>query len=238
MLFSRQLPLADIVHLCHITRISVDAGVPLAKVFRQFANGGPLRLRPVAERIKICLERGDDLHVALEQEKAYFPPLLVNLASVGEATGHLPEILAELEKYYSLLQKSQRQLRAGSFLPALQFVMGLGIIALLIFILGAIAQSRGMEPQAVLGFRGTSGAIQFVLTCIGFFTLVLGGYLLLTRVLNQKGLIDGILLKLPGVGPCLEAFAVSRFALALQLTLDTSLPTAKALTLSLEAAGN
>jgi type IV pilus assembly protein PilC len=137
-----------------------------------------------------------------------------------------------------LQQKLWRHVRSRSLLPAVQFVIAIGVIALVIFVLGLIGRSQGTQPQSVLGFSGTSGAIRFVLYCAALFVGIIGGYWLLTRALRQKVMLDSVLLRLPGIGPCVEAFTVARFALALQLTLDTSLPTAKAIRLSLDAAGN
>jgi type II secretory pathway component PulF len=238
MFFSRQLPLADLIRLCHVARVSLGAGLTLRDVFRQLATGGTARLRPVAERIRLHLERGDSLGAALKDEAGVFPPLFLALAAVGEQTGHLPEMLEELEKYYLLQLRSWRQVRSSSLLPAVQFVLAIGVVALLIFVLGLIGQSQNREPAAVFGFRGTAGAIQFLLCCAAVIGGLWGGWLLVTRVLHRKALLDGILLRLPGVGGCVQAFAVSRFALAMQLTLDTSLAIGKALRLSLEAAGN
>ena len=174
----------------------------------------------------------------MEAEPGVFPPLFVSLVTVGEQTGHLPEILEELERYYVLQQKSWRQIRTRGMLPAVQFVLALGILAAVIFVLGMVAQARGTEPQGVFGFRGTKGAIQFLVICVAGFAAVLGIYWLITRVLHRRAELDGFLLRLPGIGGCLEAFAVARFALALQLTLDTSLATATAVRLALQATGN
>jgi type II secretory pathway component PulF len=43
---------------------------------------------------------------------------------------------------------------------------------------------------------------------------------------------------LPALGPCLRALTMSRFTLALQMTLDSGLSITKALALSLKATGN
>jgi type II secretory pathway component PulF len=45
-------------------------------------------------------------------------------------------------------------------------------------------------------------------------------------------------LRIPVLGTCLEALALMRLSLALQLTMDTSLPVAEALDRSLKATGN
>jgi type IV pilus assembly protein PilC len=238
MFLSRQLPLADLIRFCHVGRVSLDAGLTLRDVLRQQAASGSPRLRAVAGRIGRHLERGDDLQVALKAEAGVFPPLFLALVAVGEQTGHLPEILQELEKYFLLQQKSWRQIRSNSLLPVIQFVLAIGVIALLIFVLGLIGQSRGTQPASVLGFRGTSGAIQFLLSIAAIIGGLWGAYWVVTRILHRKALLDGVLLWLPGIGGCVRAFVVARFALAMQLTLDTSLAIGRAIRLSLEAAGN
>jgi type II secretory pathway component PulF len=60
----------------------------------------------------------------------------------------------------------------------------------------------------------------------------------LTRALRQKPAFDAFLLRVPALGPCLQALALSRFALALRLTLDSELSVARAVRLSFQATGN
>jgi type II secretory pathway component PulF len=50
--------------------------------------------------------------------------------------------------------------------------------------------------------------------------------------------VDAFLLGLPAVGPCLRALALARFCVALRLTFETAMPTARALRLALRATGN
>jgi type IV pilus assembly protein PilC len=238
MLFSRQLPLAALIDLCHLLRINLSAGLTLVTVFRQLAARGSSKVRPVAGRILQRLEHGDDLRTALNSERAIFPPLFLGMADLGEKTGRLPEVLEELDRYYIQQQKFRRQLRQSTFLPAVQFVIAIGIVALLIFVLGAIAESHGAAAPPVLGFRGTTGAILFLLTWAGLFAAAYAAYAILTQALAQQAIVDGLLLQLPVIGPCVQAVVVGRFALAMQLTLDTSMPLAEALQLSYAAAGN
>src|SRR5262249_47761861 len=112
------------------------------------------------------------------------------------------------------------------------------IIAGLIFVLGLIAQSRGTEPASVLGFRGTSGAIQFLLMCAAAFGGVIGGLLGVAGVAGPKRLLRPLFFGLPGRARVPEAFARARFSIALEVTMDTALAIARALRLSLQATGN
>jgi type IV pilus assembly protein PilC len=238
MLFSKRLPLSSLVNLCHILRHNLDAGLTLRDVFRQQATRGTPAMRPVAGRIQTALEQGESLEAALEQEKDYFPVMFLAMAGVGEHSGHLPEIFKELGKYYSLQQTLRRQILSRSMPTVIQFVLAVFIIAGVIFILGMIGAANNQKPMAIMGLSGTSGALQFLTMCFGSIALVVVLYVVLGRSLRQKAAVDAFLLWVPSVGPCLTAMAVSRLALALQLTLDSGMPITQALRLSLKASGN
>ena len=238
MFFAKGLSLSALIGLCRALRHNLGAGLTLRDVFRQQAERGVSEVRPVAQRIGLTLEQGDSLEVALQREKAMFPPLFLAMTSVGEETGHLSEIFGELEKYYTLQQSLRRQFRSQSMLPIIQFVLALFIIALLIFVLGMIASARNAPPMGVFGLRGGSGALIFLTISFGGLALLYVAYRWLSRPQGQKPVLDALLLRLPGLGPCLEALVLGRFSLALQLTLDSGMPITQALRLSMQATGN
>jgi type II secretory pathway component PulF len=238
MLFSKQLPLPSLIDLCHVLRHSLGAGLTLRHVFGQQTKRGSAASRAVAQRVHKVLERGDSLEAALEPEHDKFPPLFLALASVGEETGHLPEIFGELEKYYRLQQRLRGQFRARSIMPVIQFFLAVFIIAGLFFVLGWISASRGGEAPAFLGARGANGGWLFLGLVFGILGLGFALYVAVTRNLRHRAAVDAVLLRVPRLGPCLEALALGRFALALQLTLNTDMPIAQALRLSLSATGN
>jgi type IV pilus assembly protein PilC len=236
-MFSRRLPLADLVALCRALRHNLAAGVALLRVLRQQAERGPRAARPLAARLAAAVEAGVSLGDALDREQDVVPPLFLAMVKLGDETGHLPEIVGELEEYYQLELKLRRRIRTRSFLPIAQFVLAVLVIAGLIFVLGVLA-GGGRPLLSFFGLSGAAGALAFLAAVGGTLALVF----LLWRGLalwgRERAAAERLLLRVPSVGPCLEALALSRFALALQLTLDSSLPIAKALRLSLRATGN
>jgi type II secretory pathway component PulF len=58
------------------------------------------------------------------------------------------------------------------------------------------------------------------------------------RQQTGKVWFDTLLLRIPLLGGCLQSLALSRLALAMTLTLDSGMPIAKAIRLSLKASGN
>jgi type IV pilus assembly protein PilC len=241
MLLSKRLPLSSLIDLCRAIRHYLGAGLHLPQVFKQQARKGTLPVRPVAERIARELERGQSLKKAFTQEKAFFPPLLVSLASVGEETGMLPEVFADLEKYYTRQRQLRRQFISQIFWPVTQLVMAILVVAGLIFILGMLPGNQGAKPgydPLGLGLIGASGALIFLSVVGGVLAALVGGYLLLRAMMKERAGVDAFLLAVPALGPCLRTLALARFCLALRLTTETGMAITQAMRLSLKATGN
>lgn len=237
-LFGR-LPTKDLIALCRALRHNLDAGIQIQRVFAQQAKRGSAAIRPVADRIALVLQKGYDLEKALGEEGRMFPPLFIALAVVGEQTGTLPEVFKALESYYSMQLRLWRRFISESTLPIIQFFAAIFVVAGLIFILGFIAEMNNTTAMDPIGVgTGTGGALRFLAIMFGSLAALAGGYFLATRLLQQRAVIDTFLLNLPAIGPCLFALAMSRFCVAMQVTLETAMPIDEALDLSLRATGN
>ncbi len=233
MLLSRRLPLPALIDLCRALRHYLGAGLTLRDVFRQQSAKGHAATRPVAARLSEGLEAGDGLDDLLKKESAAFPPLFTALATVGEETGMLPEVFRELEKYFQLQLRLRRQFLSQIAWPAIQLVAAIFVIAGLIWVLGLLG---GEFDPIGIGTGGDRAAL-FLVAAFGLLGALFGLYVGAKRVLGA-GVLDGLLLRVPLIGPCLEALAITRFCLALRLTLETAMPIARALRLSLHATGN
>lgn len=240
MLFSSQLPLKNLVQFCQVLRHNLSAGLSLVDVFRQQSERGQVTVRPVARRVLEKLEGGDSLEDSLKHVKDKFPPLFISLSGVGERSGNLPDIFKELERYYALQLRLRRQLISQSILPILQLVGAVFVIALMLLILGIVSDSAsGQSPIDPFGVgTNVSGALTFLGICFGTAFTLFAVYIAVTRLLKQKPLVDATLLRVPVLGPCLEALALTRFCLALRLTMETGMSIVSALRLSMRATAN
>ncbi len=238
-MFSRRLPLGDLAQLCRQLRHSLGAGVGLLRVLRQMAERGPRSARPLMGRVEEAVQRGELLSDALEREKELFPPLFLALVKVGEETGNLPETLRELESYFQLEFQLRRQLRSHTLPIIIQFLMAVFVVAGMLFVLGAIASSRGGQPLITLfGLSGAAASLAFLGVVFGTIFGLWFLYTATSELTRQRAAADRFFLSLPALGPAMESLALSRFTLALQLTLDSGLPITKALKLSLQATAN
>jgi type IV pilus assembly protein PilC len=238
MLFSRRLSLASLIDLCHVLRVSLGAGIALRDVFRQQSQRGPAAVRALAMRIHKQLDRGNSLETALEAEREVFPPLFLSMAGVGEATGHLPEIFGELERYYRGQQQLRRYLRSRTIVPALQFLLAVLIIAGVLIVLGSINAARGAAPPRIFGLSGVGGAVLFLGLVLTGIVVGFAAFSIIARKLLHRPAVDAVLLHVPRLGPCLKTLALGRFSLALQMTLDSGMSVAQAVRLALAATGN
>src|SRR5262249_1796690 len=145
---SRQLSTGDLIELCRALRYSLSGGMMLRDSVDLLAREGSGRLRRAAASLGSELRAGWSLHEAMEKQSGSFPPLFRALARVGEASGNLPEVMGELEKYYMAQQKLRRDFISDITWPVIQFVAAVLIIAGLIFLLGYI-QENAADPRAV-----------------------------------------------------------------------------------------
>jgi type II secretory pathway component PulF len=238
MLLSRRVPLPSLIEFSRALRHNLSAGLTLRRVLRQQAERGPMAIRPVAERISEQLEQGESFEQALKGEKAAFPPLFISLATVGEQSGGLPEVLTELEKFYVLQQRLQREFARQIAWPLIQFLIAPFVIAGMIFILGILSPAGGGYDPLRLGYVGAAGAFKFLLHYFGAFALLIGAYYLITRTLKQREFVDTLLLRMWVIGPTMQAIAMTRFCVSLYLTTESGMPIANALRLSMRGTGN
>jgi type II secretory pathway component PulF len=234
MLLSTAVPLSDLTRFCHLARHGLAAGLSAVDVFRRQGESGPASLRPTMAAVADRMSRGEGLEDALKAEGAKLPPLFLTMAAVGEQSGHLPEVFAELGRYFELQWQLRRQFLAAITWPLIEFFAAIGVIALMLLILGMI--DAPIDPIG-LG-TGVRGAATWLLLVFGILAAIWGGTRLLGRSLKGKAVVDRFLLRVPAIGPCLEALALGRFCLALRLTLGAGLPVKTAVKRSLDATGN
>jgi type IV pilus assembly protein PilC len=233
MLFAKQFSSATLSQVCRMLRTGLDAGLPIVRVFRQQADRGPVPARPMLTRVADRLANGDSLAEALEPEKGLLPPLFVSMLAVGEETGHMGEILRELEEYFDQMRQLRRMFLIQIFWPALQLQMAIGVIALFIFVQGWFGL------QDMLGFgTGVRGALNWLALVFIVAIIVYLIYTGMTRQIRFLAPVERITLAMPMLGGALRAVLLSRFCMGAKLALGAGISTKRAMQLSFEAAGS
>ena len=156
------------------------------------------------------------------------------LATVGEQTGMLPEVFRELEKYFQLQLRLRRQFLSQIAWPAFQLFAAIFVVAGLIWILGLLGQAPTTPSASAPAATGRccSSARRSACSAASW------------ACTWWPGASCGRGRSTAGCCACrwsarvVQALAVTRFCLALRLTLETAMPIARALRLSFRATGN
>lgn len=238
-MFSRRVGLGPLADWCRMVSSSLKAGLTLMKALESTSKRGQSSIQQVSGRLLTHLQAGDSFADALRAEEKSFPPLFLALSDVATQTGHLPEVLRELESYFRFQLKLKKKFLAQISWPAIQLVLAIFIIALVIYILGLIEGSRGSTIDILgLGLKGGWGALVWLTFCFGSLGSLGLVYWAAKNVFSKAEWVDGLLLRVPALGRCLRSLALSRLCFSLHLTLGAGLSPLKAVPLSLAATDN
>jgi MSHA biogenesis protein MshG len=132
-----QLPaIGKLVHegiLARVTRslaISLGAGMPVIQTLKVIAlSAGNVFMSDRIVRIREAVERGEPLSRAA-QSVGLFPPLVIQMMSIGEETGELPDLLDEIADFYEREVDYKLKNLSAAIEPILVVAVG-GIVCVL-----------------------------------------------------------------------------------------------------------
>jgi len=241
MLFGARIPLKTLAILSRSLSTLLESGV---QVRRALQVVGKKTVHPatraVLADVSDQIDAGSDVSSALRSHGRFFPGLFLDMVAMAEDSGALPEVLKHLAEHYENNLQLKREFIQAITWPAIQFVAAVLIIALLIVVLGFVADSTGSDALSglVFGLSGPGGALIWLTLCFGSVGMLLIGWKSLRRMAEAKRLVDPLLLKVPVLGHCLKSFALSRFSWGYYLTQQTGMPVVKSLQDSLKATDN
>lgn len=240
-MFAPRVSTKQLALLCRSLGVSLGAGVPVVKAIQTaLRKSSDRRLRAVMEEVVGDIQSGATLTDALEEHEQYFPDLYVDMISVAEQTGTLPEVLVSLSEHYENNIRLRKDFVGQIMWPMIQLVAAILVIALLIYVLGIIADQGGGLSLDILGWGllGASGAIKWLLGwVVGAFLLWFGYRMAANSILGRK-VIHRFLMNIPVIGSCLRNFAIARFSWAFHLTQSAGMPIDDSLDASLRATSN
>lgn len=233
-----KIPNSQLAALSARLATALESGIEERTVWRREADRARGRsIFPLA-RIASTLERGGSLAEAVKENNEFFPPLFLQLIEIGEETGKLPTVLRRLAAHYDHRVRMRRTFLAGITWPAIQFFAAIFIVGFLIWILGAIAATRGPAAYDILGLGliGNQGLTIYIIFWAVLFALGFGLFLFLRS--GSRRFIETSLLKVPGVGACLKTISLTRFCWSLSLLLEAGMDVRRSVPLAFGATGN
>lgn len=241
----KSVDIHDIMNFCRQLAALNGAGVPLIKAINQLAKSADSHvlsetLTTVANDIAAGLSLGN----ALRKHHQIFSPVVINIANIGENTGHLNEALIQLGNYLEATIANRRRFLSAIRYPF--FVIITTIIAMLIlnfFVIPRFAlifSSFSIElPLFTRLIMASSNFLNnnwllLLTVCICLFLL---GYKLL-KIPNIRHAWDKCKLSIPVFGKIQKRIVLSQFTWTFSLILRSGVPIIKGIALAAIAIKN
>jgi type IV pilus assembly protein PilC len=238
-MFASRISLRQSALLCRSLGTMLHSGLPIIKAFDMAAAKAPdPRLRAVMRDVVMQLQSGEGVATALGGHTGYFPELMIDMVSVAEQTGSLPEVLRALAEHYENNLRLRRDFLGQIALPVIQFIAAVFIVAGMIWLLGIIAPANKQIGALFFGMTGTSGALKWLLGWAMVIVSIFVAYRVAAASLSGRKYVHSALLNVPVVGGCMRAFAIARFSWAFHLTQEAGMAIDDSLDASLKATAN
>ena len=109
IVFASRVPLKTLAVLCKSLATMLHSGVPLLKTLEIASRKtGNARCRQNIAAVREEVRQGTDIAKALRQQRGFFPELMIDMVSVGEHAGALPEVLDGLAAHYENIVRLRR----------------------------------------------------------------------------------------------------------------------------------
>lgn len=222
----------------------VRMGLPLTRALSVQAKTMGGAWRRVLHGLEARVRGGESLASAMAAYPSFFRPLFVEIVRAGERSGTADAALERCARYVQAEFGLKQKVRSAMMYPLVVLLFaGAGGAYLVGAVLPKITKMLlDLQIPLPLPTRMLIGLATFLqkngLVVLG----VLGGLVLFFAVGPQipgvRLFVDGLLLRLPGIGQVVRVSALSRFLRVLAEGLEVGLPLRVALELSARSVGN
>jgi MSHA biogenesis protein MshG len=244
--FGRRKPtLDDLIHLCRQMHSLNKAGVPIIRGITGLAETmrNPL-LADILTGIKVELESGKELSLAMSKYSDTFPTIMISLIRVGENTGKLDEAFLQLATYLELERDTRNRIKSALRYPSFVLIaIAVAIAAVNIWVIPAFAKvfagKNLVLPWQTKAVLATSDffVAYWPLMLLAVVAAVIG-IRYYVRTEEGRYLWDRIKLQLPIVGDLIHRATMGRFARAFAMSVGSGVPLIQALTVVSRAVDN
>lgn len=230
--------LADTEFLTAELSLLLDSGVRIDRAIGILQRAGktPAMTRLLSQ-MNSDLKQGKQLSEALGAHPEIFDPLYINLVSLGEASGRLPEVFRGLAEDLRFQRELRQKVLSAATYPIV--VAGVCVIAVLFIFNFVVPNLQGLFADAAelpwytSALLASSEFMQQWQWLVGGVLIVLGGAIYRSR--NRPSIIDlreRLLLDTPGLQNATAMVERIRFSGGLGMMLDAGLPVDRALALA------
>ncbi len=244
--FTNGVKTTDIVVFTRMFATMIDSGLPIVQCLDILSSQSENKqFGKILRQVKESVEAGLTLSDALAKHPKVFDDLFVNLVAAGEAGGILDGILQRLSIYMEKAMKLKRRVKGAMVYPI--SIVGIAALVVTILLTKVIPVFEkmfkdfggGALPMPTQVVIKVSHALAHYLPFIVAFLIIAGVALrMILRTKNGRLAFDGMLLKLPVLGPVLRKVVVARFTRTMGTLLASGVPILDALEICGKTAGN
>ena len=203
------------------------AGVPVLRALQTARSAMPRRITTILADLHARITHGESLSEAVAAWPRTFPAFDRMLIRVGEESGRLPEVLAELADWLTLA----RRLR-GRFISAM-------VLPFIVLHFGALVAP---VPSLALGNMTLAEFAHTVLMTLSFFYAPVLAILLILRLTPPSGPIrqalDFLVLRIPVLGQAVFHYSLARFCKSFTILYSAGVPIVRCIDQSLDTVPN
>jgi type II secretory pathway component PulF len=187
---------------------------------------------------------GMSLADAMAKSPDTFPRVYVAMVQAGETGGFLDLVLAQIADFQSREKELKSKVLTAMLYPAILLTMAVGVLIFLLTffiprfqsVFKGFGASLPLPTEIVIGLSN-------VVRSYGFFVLlgiVIGVLALRGWLVSEKGrrTWEGLVLRIPVVGPLMARFAMARFCRMLGTLLGAGVPLVQGLNVARKSIGN
>lgn len=229
---SKRMPRRELINFCFHLEQLTKAGVPILEGLADLRDTiKPPLFREVIASLIENIEGGQTLSQAMAVHPAVFSRVFVSLVRAGEASGQLPEILANLAESLKWEDELASQTKKLLLYPSFVAAIVLAAMAFLMIY---------MVPQLKSFIKGMGQTLPLHTQVLFFLSDLFAGYWYIFLLLPMTGLLVALLvfyrsprarlgldrmkLRLPLIGQILNKIILARFANILAMLYAAGIP--------------
>jgi len=242
--FNRRPRLSEVEFLTSQLSLLLKNGVKIDRALEIAKKGiRNNRLRKIIGEVCDDVRRGTPLSVSLEKNLDVFDLLYVSIVRIGEATGRLPDIFADLASNLNFRQKISVKTRQAMIYPSIIFIVCL-LSVLFIFnvivpkftVLFSGMRDLPIYTDILLGVSDIFRKYQFIM-----LAAIVGFSILIVRIRKKgrfRSLMDVVVLRVPITRQLCYTLENLRFTSSLAILLKSGVVLTEALDYAIKSIGN
>jgi len=219
------------------------AGVPLLRSLRLIGRSkASPRLAAVMRDVADQVADGERLADAMGAHPDVFPAIQLAMVRAGERGGFLEQVFERLSVFLEHQADTRGKVVGSLIYPLLLVTVGVGVVvfALVVFVPQFESMYANIElptPTKILMAASEIVQVAWLPMLIAIGALIAGARWGLRQPPVRRA-VAVVEMKIPKLGPLLQAMAVARFARILGTLLENGIPLIQSMQIAKEAAGN